>query len=267
MLPSLPEAAQMPAGCLYRSRVMHLRRHPVRYRFFYRAFYLLLDIDRLAQTSARLRLFSHNRFNLLSFHDRDHGPCDGSALRPWLDALLRKETIDLDGGPVRLLCLPRILGYVFNPISIFYCEHRDGTLRVILCEVRNTFGDRHCYLLSRNGAPMDYATPHYKTKILHVSPLIGMGGEYRFRFTAPGEHFRVLIRLFQHRERRSELLMAATLDGERTALTDGSLLAQVARMPFMTLKIVAAIHWQAFKIWLRGASYFRRPAPPTQEVS
>lgn len=267
MRPSLPDTAQPPGGWLYRSRVMHLRQHPVRYRFLYRAFYLLLDIDRLAQTASQLRLFSHNRFNLLSFHDRDHGPCDGTPLRAWLDVLLRKEAIDLNGGRVRLLCLPRILGYAFNPISIFYCEHRDGTLRAILCEVRNTFGDRHCYLLSRNGAPMDYATPHYKTKIFHVSPLIGMGGEYRFRFTAPAEQFRVLIRLFQHREHHSELLMAATLDGERSSLSDGRLLAQVLRMPFMTLKIVAAIHWQALKIWLRGASYFRRPTPPTQEVS
>lgn len=254
-------------GWLYPSRVMHLRQHPVRYRFFYRVFYLLLDIDRLAESAARLRFFSCNRWNLLGFNDRDHGPHDGQPLRPWLERLLRGQGIELEGGHIRLLCMPRILGYVFNPISIFYCEHRDGSLRAILCEVRNTFGERHCYLLSRNGAPMDYAAPHHKIKIFHVSPLIGMGGEYRFRFSAPGERFRILIRLFQREAGQERLLMAAALSGERQSLSDRSLLLQLARMPFMTLKVAVAIHWQALKIWLRGASFFRKPAPPAHEVS
>lgn len=254
-------------GWLYPSRVMHLRQYPVRYRFFYRVFYLLLDIDRLAETARPLRFFSYNRWNLLGFHDRDHGTHDGQPLRPWLERLLGGQGIGLEGGRIRLLCMPRIVGYVFNPISIFYCEHRDGTLRAILCEVRNTFGEQHCYLLSRNGAPMDYASPHHKTKIFHVSPLIGMGGEYRFRFSAPAERFRILIRLFQQADHAPQLLMAAALNGERQPLSDRALLRQLARMPLMTLKVAVAIHWQALKIWLRGASFFRKPAPPAQELS
>jgi uncharacterized protein len=244
---------------------MHLRQFPVRYQFFYRVFYLLLDVDHLAQSATRL--FSYNRWNLLSFHDRDHGPCDGSPLRPWLEQVLRAHDIHLRGGCIRLLCMPRIVGYGFNPISIFFCEHHDGSLRAILCEVRNTFGERHCYLLSRNGAPMDYSAPHRKAKMFHVSPLISMHGEYRFRFSAPGERFRLLIRLFQQEAGQERMLMAASLDGQRQPLDDRGLLLQLLRMPFMAIKVMAAIHWQALKIWLRGARYFRKPSPPLHEVS
>lgn len=258
-------APEHAPGWLYPSRVMHLRKHPVRYRFFYKIFYLLLDIDRLAQSMTRL--FSYNRWNLFSFHDRDHGPRDGSPLRPWLEQILHARGIDLSGGRIRLLCMPRVLGYGFNPISIFYCEHRDGSLRAILCEVRNTFGESHAYLLCRDGMPMDYGMPHRKAKLFHVSPLISMRGEYRFRFAAPDEHFHIMIRLFQPQAGQQRLLMAATLDGQRQRLTDRNLLMQALHMPLMTIKVVAAIHWQALKIWIRGASFYRKPEPPTQEVS
>jgi uncharacterized protein len=268
--PAQAQGADAPAW-LYPSRVMHLRQWPVRYRFGYRLFYLLLDIDRLAESALRPRLFSYNRWNLFSFHDRDHGARDGRPLRPWLEELLRTQGIDLDGGRIRLLCLPRVLGYVFNPISIYYCEHRDGTLRAILCEVHNTFGERHCYLLSRNGAAMDYDMPQHKAKLFHVSPLIGMGGEYRFRFQPPAQRFRVQIRLLPQMPGQAglapRLLLAAALQGERRPLSDGRLLAQFLHMPLMTLKVTAAIHWQALKIWLRGAPFFRKPKPPLQEVS
>lgn len=252
-------------GWLYPSKVMHLRRYPVRYRFYYRVFHLLLDVDRLAHSETRL--FSYNRWNLLSFHDRDHGPRDGSSLRPWLERMLHAHGIDLEGGRIRLLCMPRVLGYGFNPISLFYCEHQDGSLRAILCEVRNTFGESHAYLLSREGAAMDYDEPHHKAKLFHVSPLIDMNGEYRFRFTPPGLRFHVQIRLFQNQAGQDRLLMAATLDGKRETLSDRNLVRQMLHLPLMTIQVVAAIHWQALKIWLRGASFYRKPEPPTQEVS
>jgi DUF1365 family protein len=259
--------ATEPAGYLYVSRITHMRRHPLRYRFLYRAFYLLLDIDRFAQAARGMRWFSYNRFNLFSFHDRDHGTHDGRPLRPWLEDLLGKRGIRLAGGRIRLLAMPRILGYVFNPISVFFCEHADGTLRAILCEVRNTFGEQHCYLLSREGQPMDYAEPLRKAKVFHVSPLIDMGGEYRFRFTPMAERFHIQIRLFQPHEGRERFLMAAGLQGERRPLTDQQLLVQFLKMPLMTLKVVAAIHWQALRIWRRGTPFVRKPAPPAQGVS
>ena len=251
------------AGFLYPSRVMHRRLVAPLYRFVYRLFYLLLDIDRVDELHQSLRVFSHNRFNLLSFHDADHGGAEPGGLRAWAERLLASEGIRLDGGRIRLLCLPRILGFTFNPIAIWYCVHRDGSLRALIAEVRNTFGERHSYLLASGGRPLTYEGPHEKDKCFHVSPFMDLSGRYAFRFSEPGETVRVLI----HETREGAPLLDATLAGERRALTDGALLAQVARMPWMTLKVVAGIHWEALKLWLRGAKFHRKPEPPEPEYT
>ena len=250
-------------NALYMAQVMHQRRYPVGYRFAYRVFNLLLDIDRIEQTSSRLRCLSHNRFNLLSIHDRDHGPRDGSPLRPWLDELLAGHGVDLAGGRVRLLCMPRLLGYGFNPISLWYCEHADGRLRAVLCEVNNTFGEHHFYLLHEHGEPLPTPFRARATKRLHVSPLIGMHAEYAFQLAPPGERLAVHIREYA----AEGLMLVATLAGRARELTDGNLLRAVAALPLMTLKVMAAIHWQALRIWLAGASYHRKPPAPREEVS
>jgi hypothetical protein len=251
------------AGFLYPSRVMHRRLVAPFYRFVYRLFYLLLDVDRIDELAARLRVFSRNRFNLVSFHDRDHGDGAPGGLRAWAERLLATDGIRLEGGRIRLLCLPRILGFAFNPIAIWYCQHRDGSLRAILAEVRNTFGEKHCYLLASGGRPMTYEGPHEKDKCFHVSPFFDLVGRYAFRFSEPGEVVRVLI----HETRAQAPILDATLAGERRALTDGALLRQVAAMPWMTLKVVAGIHWEALKIWLRGGTFHHKPAPPELELT
>lgn len=251
------------AGFLYPSRVMHRRLVAPFYRFVYRLFYLLLDVDRIDELHARLRGFSRNRFNLVSFHDRDHGDGAPGALRAWAERLLAADGVRLDGGRIRLLCLPRILGFAFNPIAIWYCEHRDGSLRAVIAEVRNTFGEKHCYLLASGGRPMTYEGPHEKDKCFHVSPFLDLVGRYRFRFSEPGAVVRVLI----HETREAVPILDATLAGERRALTDGALLRQVALMPWMTLKVVAGIHWEALKIWLRGGKFHRKPEPPEPEFT
>ena len=248
------------AGFLYPSRVMHRRLTAPFSRFVYRLFYLLLDVDRIGELDRRLRLFSHNRFNLVSFFDRDHG---AGGLRAWAEALLAGEGIRLDGGRIRLLCLPRVLGFTFNPIAIWYCEHRDGSLRAVIAEVRNTFGERHCYLLASGGRPLSYEGPHEKEKCFHVSPFLDLVGRYSFRFSEPGETVRVLI----HEQREGLPILDATLAGERRALGDGALLWQVAAMPWMTLKVVFGIHWEALKLWLRGARFHRKPEPPELELT
>lgn len=258
----------MNEHALYTVQVMHRRLFPVIYRFVYRVFYLLLDIDRL-DSLGQMRWLSHNRFNLLSFRDRDHGPRDGSPLRSWLERLLQQQGIDLECGRVRLLCMPRVLGFGFNPISLWYCEHRDGSLRAVLVEVNNTFGGHHFYLLSREGAPMEYTASHQKKKIFHVSPLMDMGSDYAFRLSEPAETVSLGIQVFFPRETglQAELMQVATLTGTRQPFTDRALLGQCLRMPLMTLKVVAAIHWQALKIWLRGARFFRDPGEPSHRVS
>ena len=248
---------------LYRSEVMHRRLFPVRYRFVYRVYSVLLDVDRLDEAAAASRLFAHNRPNLLAFYDRDHGPRDGSPLRPWIDAVLADADIELEGGRVELLCFPRVLGYVFNPLSIWYCRHRDGSLRAVLCEVRNTFGESHAYLLHEQGRPMQWPVRDQHDKDFHVSPFIDMDARYHFRLGEPAERLQVMI----HEYQEDALMLVAAQVGHRRPFTTGELLKATFAIPLMTFKVMALIHWQALKIWLKGARFHRKPAPPTQEVS
>ncbi len=250
-------------ACLYTGSVMHRRLGEQAYRFQYRLFSLLLDVDHADTATAGLRLLSRNRFNLFSFHDRDHGPRDGSALRPWIDGVLARAGISLDGGRVQLLCMPRVLGYGFNPLSLWYCYHADGDLRAVLCEVRNTFGEQHGYLLHEGGRPLDLPLRSRAAKVFHVSPFFPVTGEYRFRLMPAEESFTTAIQYLEH----GELRLAAVQQGQRQPLTDSALLRAAWRYPFMTLSVMRAIHWQALKIWLRGARFHRKPQPPQEDVT
>jgi uncharacterized protein len=248
-------------GALYVARVMHRRHVAPLYRFVYRLFYVLLDVDRLGALDRSLRFFSHNRFNLIALHDCDYG--DGRGLRGWVERALATRGIRLAGGRIRLLTLPRVLGFAFNPISLYYCEHADGSLRAVIADVRNTFGERHGYLLAAGGAPMRWDAAHDKEKLFHVSPFFDLTGRYRFELTQPAQSVRIHIREF----RDDAPVLDATLAGQRRPLTDAALLGQVLRMPWATLKVVVAIHWEALKIWLRGARYVAKPPPPAHELS
>lgn len=245
----------MSGSALYDGEVMHRRRDRFAYGFTYRVFSLLVDVDELPALERRLRFFSHNRFNLLSFHDRDHGPRDGRPLRAWIEALLRTRGVELEGGSIRLLCFPRLLGFVFNPLSVWYCRHRDGSLRALVCEVRNTFGGMHHYVLSDGGRPLDWSAEYRARKVFHVSPFVQPEAEYRFRFQEPGERVGVYIKEFT----RGAPLLDASIGGRKVPLMDARLLYMFGRMPFMTLKVIAAIHWQALKLWLRRARF--HPVP------
>jgi len=255
--------AHQAVAYLYSSRVMHRRLIAPLYRFVYRVFYLLLDIDHIDTAAQGLRLFSHNRFNLLAFHDRDHGLGEAGGLRCWAEGVLANAGIDLDGGRIRLLALPRLCGFAFNPISLWYCEHRDGSLRAVIAAVRNTFGESHGYLLASDGRAMPYEALHEKEKCFHVSPFLDLVGRYRFTLNEPAERLRVSI----HETREGVPILDATLAGERIALSDAAILKLVLAMPLMTLKVVAGIHWEAWKIWLRGARFHRKPPAPHNRVS
>lgn len=251
------------AGRVYFGEVMHRRLFPVSYRFLYRVFSLLIDIDRLGDLDKASRLFSHNRFNLISFHDRDHGPRDGSSLRAWIDRVLDRFGIDLQGGRVELLCFPRIMGYGFNPLSIWYCRDGDGRLRALLCEVKNTFGEQHGYLLHEHGQPMTWPVRQSRAKCFHVSPFIGMGADYHFRISEPAETLQITIREYEN----DRLMLAAAQVGEARPFSTPTLARALLGLPLMTVKVMLMIHWQALKIWLKGAPFFRKPTPPPQEVS
>lgn len=251
-------------SALYHSRVMHKRLRPFGHRFSYRVFSLWLDLDALDETADRLRLLSHNRFNLFGFHNRDHGPRDGSPLRPWVDGVLAEAGIDLGGGSVHLLCFPRILGYVFNPLSLYFCRDATGRLAAVLYQVGNTFGEQHCYLLPVSpDRPATAPIVQGCAKKFHVSPFIGMDAHYAFRLTEPDERLSILIR-----ETVPEgPLLVATMIGRRAPLTDGALLRAFVARPLMTLKVITAIHWQALRLWRKGATFHRRPPPPRDTVT
>ncbi len=246
----------MSGSSLYIGEVMHQRQDAYAYRFVYRIFSLLVDVDELPTLSKRLRFFSHNRFNLFSLYDRDHGDRDGTSLRAWADQELRVRGIDLQGGRIRLLCFPRVLGYVFNPLTVWYCEHRDGSLRAVICEVRNTFGGIHHYVLSRGGdTPMDWRAESRASKVFHVSPFLSQDMEYRFHFLEPDARIGVYIDEYQ----RDAHMFKACISARMAPLSDARLLGVFWRVPLMPFKVMAAIHWQALKLWLRGAGFNRMP--------
>lgn len=260
---TIPGFAAVAPAVLYVARVAHRRRVAPFYRFVYRVFYFLFDIDRIDEAVQGTRLLSRNRFNLLSFHDRDHGDGTPDGLRAWAEGLLTARGIEIASGRIRLLCMPRLLGFAFNPISLWYCQHADGSLRAVIAEVRNTFGEKHCYVLASGGSPLTYGQTWDKEKCFHVSPFFDLVGQYRFVMSEPGERLRVAI----HETREGQPILDATLAAERRETSDGAILGQVLRMPFMTLKVVAGIHWEALKIWLRGARFHGKPEPPRQGVS
>ncbi len=258
----MPDAAAREDGALYCGRVMHHRLRPYRRRFTYSVFSMLLDVDRLEALGRRLRLFSHNRFNLFSFHDRDHGPRDGGALRPWLDDVLDRAGLAEAGHRVLLLCYPRLLGYVFNPLSVYYCHDAEGRLRAMVYEVKNTFGDQHCYVLP---AEVDARgqVRHGCAKAMFVSPFIGMEAHYRFSVRPPGRELALVI----NESVPEGPQLVASFTGRRRPLGDAGLIRAFLRYPLMTVKVIAGIHWEALVIWLRGARYHAPLPAPEAEVT
>ncbi len=242
-------------SALYVGTVMHRRLRPRPHRFRYRAFWMLIDLDDIEGLSSRLRLFSHNRANLLSLHDADHG--DGSAmpLRAQMARQLADAGIDLAGGAIRLFCMPRTFGYSFNPLSLYFCHRPDGALAAIVYQVHNTFGERHCYVM-----PVDAPSGAVRQacgKSFYVSPFMDMDLSYAFRVAAPDDRVAVMIRVGT----AEGTLMHAGLQGRRRDLTDGALLRVLAAIPAVTLKVTAAIHWEAARLWLKGMRLRPRPLP------
>lgn len=245
-------------SALYVGKVGHTRLRPFRHGFEYRVYTLLLDLDELPEVSRSLRLFSHNRFNLFGLADRDHGARDGTGLRAWVNEQLDAAGVDLAGGPVRLLSFPRVLGYTFDPLTIWYCYHADGSLRAVLHEVKNTFGEQHTYLIR-----VDEDLSHRFAKEFFVSPFMDMEATYAFAMSVPGE--RLSVGITQSDDDGD--LLRASIRASRLQLSDRNLMRLFVTHPLLTLKVIAAIHWQGFRLWRKGAPYRRRPAPPPHPVT
>ena len=251
------------AATLYVGKVMHARMKPVSHRFSYRVMSLLIDLDRLNEADEQSRLFGINRAALYSFHEKDHGDRDGSSLRGFAQKCAAQQGINLSGGRVRLLCYPRLLGYTFNPLSVYYCKDSDGRLALLIYEVRNTFGELHTYVLPVRSGDADAAGVRQTAdKSFYVSPFIEMPMRYHFRIAPPEES--VKLRILETDAEGP--LLAATFFGNRRPLTSTALLRAFAALPLMTFKIIAAIHWEALRLWLKGLRPVARPAAETAKT-
>lgn len=244
-------------SCIYRGNVVHARLRPRRHKLHYRVFSLLLDLDELPTIAGHLRLLGFNAPAILSVHESDHGDGRARGLRGWVDEQLVAAGIETGDLRVEMLCYPRMFGYVFNPLTIYFCRDPEGQVRALLYEVCNTFGERHTYVYRIDSSGQLGA--HQGPKLHYVSPFVPMDCVYRFSIETPGEH--LLVRID---EMDAEgLLLRASLSGRRVKLDDRGLLAVLFGYPLMTFKVMAAIHWEALRLWLKGMRVYRHSRADT----
>lgn len=246
---------------LYFGDVMHKRMMPMSYRFNYNVFGLLLDIDTFEQEASSMLWLSYNRFNLLSVKIKDHGACDQSSWRSWLLNILAESGLN-DIGRVQLLCFPRVLGYSFNPLSVWYCENTSGDTIAIISEVRNTFGGLYHYVHHNNGLALTWPVECIADKRFHVSPFIDMNQQYHFKFSKSVSTLGVLINEYQD----DVLHLIASQTAATETITNTKLLRAFFMMPMMSCKIMLLIHWHALKIWLAGGKFQSYDKTNQQEV-
>lgn len=244
---------------------MHHRFHPRVHAFRHRVFYLRLPLSQLGTVSNRW--LGRDRFNLLSFHARDFGPRDGSDLAAWARTLLSRQGFPDVADEIVLQAFPRVLGYVFNPLSLWFVFDHARALRAVICEVNNTFGERHNYLVARDDAgpigPDDWLTAR---KVMHVSPFCAVTGQYRFRFAE--RHGQWTTAIDYHADvTRAERVLATLVTGRPGPLDAAATLRVFVRHPMFTLGVVARIHWHALRLWLKRVPWYAKPAPPPFETS
>lgn len=249
------------SSALYRGEVRHLRQRPKRHALRYSVFMLLLELDQLEAIARQLRLFAVDRFNILCLRQRDHGDGSETPLRLQVGARLRASGLNWEGGPIRMLFMPRVFGYAFNPLTVYYCHHRDNRLAAVLYEVHNTFGERHSYLLPVT----DDAEPIRQQidKRFFVSPFLDMAMRYRFEVWRPHEVLRLAIR----GEDEAGTLIATSFVAKHHPLNDRELLKAVMAFPFLGLKVWGGIHLEALRLWRKGISVRHHPEPPVQSLT
>ncbi|MEO0981765.1 MAG: DUF1365 domain-containing protein [Pseudomonadota bacterium] len=239
---------------LFDGRTVHARFTPFEQRFSYRLFLIDIDIDRLEAANRQSALFSVDRPNLFSFRRKDHGPKDGSTLRPWATDMFGQADIDLNGGPIRLTTFPRHLFYKFAPISLWFGYGPDGALRGLIYEVNNTFGETHCYVATIGAKD----SCHEAKKRFHVSPFFDVSGRYRFTLREPHTRLSLVVDTLHDADRTH----TATMTGRAIPATDAAFARASLARPLSTLGVTAGIHWEALKIWRKGAKYRSKPAAP-----
>ena len=236
---------------IYNGKVIHRRFKPKEHYFKYNVFSLLIDIDELEIIQNKIKIFSYNKFNIISFFDKDHGPRDGTSIKDWILKNLQNIGINNDRIKIKLLCYPRIFGYVFNPLSVFFIYNQNSQLISILYEVKNTFGEQHTYIFKTDDEKI--ITNNCKKKF-HVSPFIEMECHYYFRVLNPSDKISVII---DQKDKDGKLLYASQ-DGDAKEFSEKNLLISYISHPLMTFKIIAAIHYEAFKLWIKGIKIIKR---------
>ncbi len=266
--------AALPAALLGIGLVQHTRLRPARHGFRYATYFLMLPMRRLARDPNAWGGVRHNRLGLVSFFDRDHGTGTGSALA-WFESVLAQEgLLDQADGEVWLHTYPRVAGYAFKPVSFWYAHRRNGTLAAVLAEVNNTFGERHCYLLS--GPELGWGRELQAQKVFHVSPFCAVSGDYRFRFLRTGgaalnpqttaasavgaASDRTVVRIEHHNE--DGPLLLTSVSGDLEPATPVRVRRAFFSMPMMSIGVILRIHWQALQLAVKRVPFFRKPQPP-----
>tara|TARA_B100001123_G_scaffold260670_1_gene290442 strand:+ start:170 stop:940 length:771 start_codon:yes stop_codon:yes gene_type:complete len=239
-------------SCIYSGFVTHRRFKPKRHFFAYKTFSFLIDLNEIKNLEKKIKFFSYNKFNILSFYDVDHGPRDGSSLVNWVKNTLLNAKINVGSGTIKLLCYPRFFGYVFNPLSIFYCYNENSQLKAILYEVKNTFNEQHTYVFA--ASPHSDLILHKCDKKFYVSPFMEMKTFYNFRLINPGKNLNIFIK---QRDNEGTLLTACQV-GKKIEMSSKNLLIQFLKHPLMSFKVILAIHFEALRLWMKGVKHVKR---------
>ena len=240
------------SSCIYNGQVIHKRFKPKEHFFKYKVFSLLLDLSELSLLDKELKIFSYNKFNILSFYDVDHGPRDGTSLISWVKENLNNNNINSNEIKIKLLCYPRVLGYIFNPLSIFFVYDKNSNLISILYEVKNTFGEQHTYVFKIDKDNQLFE--HSCKKKFHVSPFIEMNCLYYFKILKPTDKLSVVI----NQNDDSGKLLFASQDGLKNELNNKNLMISYILNPLMSFKIIGAIHFEALKLWIKGIKLVKK---------
>lgn len=244
---------------LYQGTVVHKRLRPVTHKLAYKVFALLVDLDELHEIDRKLRFVSYNRFNMVSLNDRDHGR--GLPLRDYLFGIANEAGFGDEIRRISMLCYPRVFGYVFNPLTTYFCLDSNNQIRLIVYEVNNTFGERMTYVLPAE-QDSDGVVTQQTPKQLYVSPYNDVSGEYSFHVKNKDDHLTVGVSLADD----DGPLLNAYFSGDSDKLTDRNVLQAVAKTGWMTVKVIAGIHYEALKLWVKGLRVVPRPAPPNPPI-
>ena len=246
---------------IYNGTVIHKRFKPKIHFFKYKVFSILIDISEINLLDKTLKIFSYNKFNIVSFYDEDHGPRDGTSVKEWVIKNLQDNQIDTQDIKIKLLCYPRIFGFVFNPLSIFFIYNKKSELISILYEVKNTFDEQHTYIFKNK--ENENTIKHTCKKKFHVSPFIEMNCTYFFKILKPGDKISVIIDQYDEEGK----LLYASQDGSRIELNNKNLFLSYLKHPLMTFKIIAAIHFEAFKLWIKGIRFVKKKLKIKNNIS